>query len=114
MRLQEGENSMDLHALKPLPRAAIDPARIREDFPILERQVHGRRLVYLDNAATTQKPIEVIEALSRYYRSTNANIHRGLHTLSQEATEAFEASRERVARFIGGVDQSDEPDSRIQ
>jgi cysteine desulfurase/selenocysteine lyase len=95
---------MHRQALKPSPRPSLDPARIREDFPILERQVHGRRLVYLDNAATTQKPIAVIEALSRFYRFTNANIHRGLHTLSQESTEAYEASRERVARFIGGVD----------
>ncbi|RME32457.1 MAG: cysteine desulfurase [Gammaproteobacteria bacterium] len=81
------------------PPAADLPAR-RNDFPILQRQVHGRRLVYLDNAATTQKPQTVIEALDRYYREYNANIHRGVHTLSEEATEAYEGARATVARFI--------------
>ncbi|HWO94229.1 MAG TPA: cysteine desulfurase, partial [Dehalococcoidia bacterium] len=70
------------------------------DFPILSRQVHGRPLVYLDNAATTQKPQVVIDALVEYYTRHNANIHRGLHRLAEEATEAYEATREHVARFI--------------
>jgi len=78
----------------------LDVRAIRREFPILERKVHGKPLVYLDNAATTQKPRQVIEALSRYYRESNANIHRGIHTLSEEATAAYEAVRERTARFI--------------
>ncbi len=85
-------------------RSTLDIAAIRAGFPILARKVHGRRLVYLDNAATTQKPESVIAALAGYYRTSNANIHRGIHTLAQEATAAYEATRERVARFIGGVD----------
>lgn len=82
----------------------VDPATLRADFPILNRRINGRRLVYLDNTATAQKPTEVIEAESRYYRETNANVHRGIHTLSAEATAAYEASRARVARFIGAND----------
>lgn len=79
----------------------LDVATIRDDFPILKQEVHGRRLVYLDNAATTQKPRAVIEALVNYYETSNANIHRGIHTLAQRATEQYEAAREKVARFIG-------------
>lgn len=79
----------------------FDVKRIRQDFPILSRQVHGKPLVYLDNAATTQKPRQVIDALVNYYSRYNANIHRGLHTLAEEATEAYEGVREQVARFIG-------------
>ncbi len=78
----------------------LDAKTIRNDFPILSRTVHGKPLVYLDNAATTQKPHQVIDALSDYYRRYNANIHRGLHALSEEATAAYEAVRERMARFL--------------
>jgi cysteine desulfurase/selenocysteine lyase len=78
--------------------------RIREDFPILSRKVHGRRLVYLDNAATTQKPRQVIEALTRFYENSNANVHRGIHALSEEATALYEAVREKAARFLGAED----------
>lgn len=74
---------------------------IRSDFPILSRTVHGKRLVYLDNAATSQKPRAVIDALTRYYEHSNANIHRGIHVLAEEATSQYEATREAVARFIG-------------
>ena len=81
--------------------AALDPEKIKGDFPILDREVHGHKLVYLDNAATTQKPLSVINAISDYYLSRNANVHRGLHTLAEEATEAFEATRAKVAGFIG-------------
>ncbi|WP_263770426.1 cysteine desulfurase [Propionivibrio soli] len=80
-----------------------DIARIRRDFPILDREVHGRPLVYLDNAATSQKPRAVIDTELRYYRTMNANIHRGVHLLSQEATDAYEASRERVRRFLNAA-----------
>ncbi|MCH8919232.1 MAG: cysteine desulfurase [Chloroflexi bacterium] len=78
----------------------MDIARIREDFPILAREVYGKPLVYLDNAATSQKPRQVIEALVRYYESYNANIHRAVHCLGEEATAAYEEARAKVARFI--------------
>ena len=73
---------------------------IRQDFPILKREVYGRPLIYLDNAATTQKPRSVVEAISNEYFSTNANVHRGVHFLSQKATDLHEAARERVRQFI--------------
>jgi cysteine desulfurase/selenocysteine lyase len=78
----------------------FDVQAIRRDFPILSRQVHGKPLVYLDNAATTQKPRAVIEALVHYYEQQNANIHRAIHTLGEEATEAYEETRAKVAQFI--------------
>jgi cysteine desulfurase/selenocysteine lyase len=80
---------------------AFDVATLRQDFPILGRTVHGRPLTYLDNAATSQKPAVVIEALRRYYAEQNANVHRGVHLLSEEATVAYERARETVARFLG-------------
>ncbi len=79
---------------------AADFARLRGDFPILEQRVHDKPLAYLDNAATTQKPAAVIEAEQRYYREYNANIHRGVHTLAERATAAYEGARETVRRFI--------------
>lgn len=78
----------------------VDFAALRKDFPLLDRQVHGKPLVYLDNAATTQKPECVLAALERYYRHSNANVHRGVHALSEEATAAFEGARETVRRFL--------------
>ena len=83
--------------------AALDVEAIRADFPILRREVRGKPLVYLDNAATTQKPRQVIEALTDYYSNTNANIHRGLHTLAEEATAAYEQTRRKTADFIGAA-----------
>jgi cysteine desulfurase/selenocysteine lyase len=74
---------------------------IRRHFPILDQQVNGRDLVYLDSAATSQKPITVIEALSTYYREYNSNVHRGVHTLGTKATDGYEGAREKVRRFIG-------------
>jgi cysteine desulfurase/selenocysteine lyase len=79
----------------------LDVQRIRADFPILQRQVNGRPLIYLDNAATTQKPRQVIDALVDFYTHTNANVHRGVHTLSVESTDLYEAARERIGRFVG-------------
>jgi cysteine desulfurase/selenocysteine lyase len=79
----------------------FDVDKIRQQFPILGRPVHGKRLVYLDNANTTQKPRAVIEAERRYYEETNANIHRGTHFLSEKATAEYEGAREAVARFLG-------------
>ncbi len=81
-------------------RAPFDVHRLRADFPILEQTVHGRPLVYLDNAATTQKPLRVLYALSKYYQTTNANIHRGVHTLSEQATFAYEKARGQAKRFL--------------
>jgi cysteine desulfurase / selenocysteine lyase len=78
----------------------LDVAKIRADFPILQRKINGKPLIYLDNAATSQKPVQVIRALTDYYENNNANIHRGIHTLSEEATAAYESSREAIARFI--------------
>ena len=78
----------------------FDPREIRKDFPILDRQVYGKPLVYLDNAATSQKPRQVIEALTDYYQRYNSNVHRGVHALSVEATERYEKARQKVADFI--------------
>jgi cysteine desulfurase / selenocysteine lyase len=89
----------------PLPQVEpYDVERIRADFPILHQKVHGHPLVYLDNAATTQKPRQVIEAITRYYERDNANIHRGVHALSQRATEEYELARKTAQQFIGAED----------
>ncbi len=79
---------------------ALDVARVRQDFPILSRQVHGKPLVYFDTAASAQRPLAVIEATDRFYRMHNANVHRGVHTLSQEATDEYEAGRQALVEFI--------------
>ena len=81
-------------------KLTINAARIREDFPILKQQVNDKPLIYFDNAATSQKPNNVIDAISNYYRHYNANIHRGIHKLAEEATVAHEEAREKVAKFI--------------
>jgi cysteine desulfurase / selenocysteine lyase len=90
--------------MKPPASRAVFPLfdveRVRADFPILRREVHGKPLVYLDNAATTQKPRSVIDALSQYYTESNANVHRGVHMLSQIATDQYEAARETVRAFF--------------
>ena len=85
----------------------MDIESIRSDFPILSRQVYGKPLVYLDNAATTQKPRQVVEAMTEEYYNVNANVHRGVHFLSQQATELHEAARETVRRFIGARSTSE-------
>ena len=82
-----------------------DVTAIREDFPILKREVNGKPLVYLDNGATAQKPKAVIDALTRYYSNENSNIHRGVHTLSQEATSAYEVAREKMQAFINAPEK---------
>ena len=86
------------------PGPSWDVERIRKDFPILSQEVHGRPLVYLDNAATTQKPQAVIEALETYYAAYNANVHRGVHLLSERATQAYEAARSRIRRFLNAAE----------
>jgi cysteine desulfurase / selenocysteine lyase len=81
----------------------VDWKALREDFPILREQAHGHPLIYFDSAATSQKPLAVLEALRNFYEHENANVHRGLHTLSSRATEAYEKSRKRVAEYIGAA-----------
>jgi len=78
----------------------FDVEKIRLDFPILTKEIFGKPLVYLDNAATSQKPRQVIDALVEYYENFNANVHRGVHTLSMEATDRYEEAREKVSSFI--------------
>lgn len=99
--LLAGAASLDA---SPLGEAPLDVARLREDFPVLQRKVHGKALVYLDNAATSQTPQPVIDVFSDYYGRYNANIHRGLHTLADEATAAFEGTRETVRGFLNAPD----------
>jgi cysteine desulfurase/selenocysteine lyase len=86
---------------------AYDVKKIRADFPILHQDIHGKPLVYLDNAATTQKPLAVIEAIEHYYRRDNANIHRGVHTLSERATEAYEKTRVAAQKLINAASSSE-------
>ena len=88
----------------PAEPRPFDVQRIREEFPILRSRVHGKPLVYLDSAATAQKPRAVIEAMERFYLEDNANVHRGVHALSERATEAYEGARAKVARFLGAAD----------
>ena len=104
---------MDTSAVASEPASRIAPAttydveRVREEFPILRQEVNGHPLVYLDNAASTQKPRAVIEAIARYYRHDNANVHRGIHELSNRATEAFESARAKVAGYFGIADPAE-------
>jgi len=104
----------DLRAPRPrdgadrgAPPAAFDVLRIRRDFPILDQKVFGKPLVYLDNAATAQKPSAVLDAITRYYTQDNANIHRGLHQLSERATAAYEAVRSKVRRFVNAASDAE-------
>ena len=95
---------------EPLPKAAnaaLDVEKVRADFPILQRTVHGKPLVYLDSAASAQRPLAVIDAIDDFYRRHNANIHRGVHTLSQEATEDHEQARIKVAGFINAPSEQE-------
>ena len=99
-RIVTATKPMSSQNVSEKPTGPLDVGRIREDFPILGRRVYGKPLVYLDNAATSQKPRQVIEALVRYYEQHNANIHRAVHCLGEEATAAYEEARAKVARFI--------------
>ena len=89
------------------PPDSIDVAAIKADFPILNKPVNGRELVYLDSAATSQKPVQVLDALRDYYESTNANVHRGAYFLSDKASRAMEGARKKVAKFIGSTDANE-------
>src|SRR5690625_1853061 len=86
---------------------ALDIQKIREDFPILNRKVNGSKLVYLDNAATSQTPTSVINTIKEYYLKYNANIHRGVHSLSQEATDAYEQARKKVQSFFNAKNDNE-------
>ena len=86
------------------PAGALDPVALRADFPILDQQINGHPLVYLDSASTSQKPSVVIDAVADYYREYNANVHRGIYTIGEKATAAYEAARVKVARFINAPD----------
>jgi cysteine desulfurase/selenocysteine lyase len=85
----------------------LDVRRIREDFPALRLTINGRALVYLDNAATAQKPQGVLDALKKFYELECANVHRGLHWMSEEATRDYEGSREKVRQFVGASDSKE-------
>ena len=87
--------------------SSFDFARVRADFPILSTEVRGKPLTFLDNGATSQKPTSVIEAIDHYYRLENSNIHRGVHYLSEQATDAYESARAKTAKFIGAPDQDE-------
>src|SRR5919109_1468981 len=86
--------------------AGVDPAAIRGDFPILDREIRGKPLIYLDSANTSQKPRQVLDAMADYYQRHNANVHRAVHTLSEEATQLFEQARGKVARFVGASERA--------
>ena len=86
------------------PADPLDPERLRADFPILDQEIHGHRLVYLDSASTSQKPRVVLEAMDTYYREYNANVHRGIYTIGEKATAEYEKARAKVARFVGVAD----------
>src|SRR5437773_2134569 len=85
-------------------RPRFDVRRVREDFPILRQKIHGKPLIYLDNAASTQKPQVVIDTLHRYYETNNANVHRGVHLLSQRATQEYEDARVKAQRFLNAAE----------
>ena len=85
----------------------LNVSKIKQDFPILKRKINGKPLVYLDNAATTQKPKAVIDAIVDYYEKHNANIHRGIHTLAEEATQLYEDARKKLAQFIGAKNEKE-------
>lgn len=99
--------SIKSDAALPSVSTVYDVNRIREDFPILKQVVHSKPLVYLDNAATTQKPLQVLKELEKYYYTMNANIHRGVHALSQEATEAYESARIKIKKFINALGKNE-------
>lgn len=95
-----GANYAPIFFLDSIIMAGLDSVSVRRDFPILEQQVHGKPLVYLDSAATSQKPTAVIETLDKYYRTSNANIHRGVYALAEQATQQYEDARKKVQKFI--------------
>ncbi len=99
-------NSIARNRPAAVPASPYDVYRVREDFPILKQQVYGKPLVYLDNAATSQKPQAVLDAILRYYTEDCSNIHRGVHLLSERATANYEAARSSATRFLNAPDPS--------
>src|SRR5215210_1515611 len=97
-------DSASTRATTLIPRGGFDPEVVRRDFPILQTTVHGKPLVYLDSASTSQKPRVVIEAVDEFYREYNANVHRGIYTIGERSTAAYERARAQVARFINAPD----------
>ena len=85
---------------------SLNVENIRKDFPILNRQINGKKLIYFDNAATSQTPISVIDSISDYYKNYNANIHRGVHSVSEEATDAYEKSRVKIQKHFNAKNLS--------
>jgi cysteine desulfurase / selenocysteine lyase len=102
-----GAPAADKFAADNFPAVNFDVQKVRDDFPILRERVHGKKLVYLDNAATSQKPQVVIDTVRRYYERDNANIHRGVHFLSERATEEYEGAREDLRSFLNAADASE-------
>src|SRR3989344_738985 len=90
-----------------LKNRMLNISKVRKDFSILDRKINGKQIAYLDSAATSQKPRQVIEAITKYYQESNANIHRGIHTLSVETTETYENARKKVADFVGVKDPAE-------
>lgn len=103
--MKSASNTLARETQSSRKMASFDVAKVREDFPILKQKISGKPLVYFDNAATTQKPRRVIEAISRFYSEDYSNIHRGVHTLSQRATQAYEAVRCKVQRLINAAEE---------
>src|SRR4029077_12292649 len=100
-RVEAQEHRPVQHELgRSLGGSIFDPYAVRRDFPILEERIHGKRLVWLDNAATTQKPRAVIERLSYFYEHENSNVHRAAHELAPRATDAYESARDKTAKFL--------------
>ena len=85
----------------------LDPLELRKDFPILKRKIADKDLIYFDNAASSQKPVQVIEAITNYYMNHHSNVHRGAHTLSTEATDIYEAARGKIAHFLKATDEKE-------
>src|SRR3989337_2950811 len=104
MPMIESSSTARAAADAPGRPAQLDIPRIREEFPVLRQTVYGKPLVYLDNAATSQKPRAVLEAIGRYYTQECANVHRGVHLLSERATEDYEQARVKAQRFLGATE----------
>lgn len=102
--MQTAENKTTIDVSRPSGSVQFDPVEVAKQFPLLKRSQRGKPLVYLDSAATSQKPQSVIDAITDYYTRLNANVHRGIYQVAEEATEAYEATRTRLAEWLGGVD----------
>jgi cysteine desulfurase/selenocysteine lyase len=93
--------------VRSVDRPGFDPVKLRKQFPALQQKVHGKPLVYLDNAATSHKPRSVLDAMARFYEQDNSNVHRGVHLLSERATKSYEEARDKVVRFLGAASREE-------